>query len=69
MEIEQIQKQPTSIDNIHQSCFRCCHILEYVLEMVKRGDSAQTIIDVSNLLKQNPIEAETAKKDKQPFIQ
>jgi len=56
MTLSEIKEQPTLIDNIHESCFRAYHILEQVLTMVERGDTKETIFDVVQLLKINPIE-------------
>ena len=44
---------PTMLDNIHQSCFRSSHILLYILDMVQRGDSEETIMDVYYFLSEN----------------
>ena len=54
MTLSDIQKMPTVIDNTHESCFQCYHILNAVLEMVKRGDSKETIKEVFELLCFNP---------------
>lgn len=48
--ISMIAKMPTKIDNIHQSCYRSDRILRYVMDMIERGDSAQTICDVVEYL-------------------
>lgn len=54
MELKEIQKLPTSIDKIHESCFRSYHVLQQVLIMVGRGDSIQTIVEVYELLTSAP---------------
>jgi hypothetical protein len=54
--LSDIQKMPTSIDKIHESCFRSYHILRQVLVMAERGDSSETIFQVANLLRENPVE-------------
>jgi hypothetical protein len=54
--LSDIQKMPTSIDKIHESCFRSYHILRQVLVMVDRGDSKETIFEVANMLRENPVE-------------
>ena len=41
---------PTVLNNTHESCYRSYHILKVVLEMVKRGDSKESIEEVSELL-------------------
>lgn len=58
MELHEIQKMPTSIDKIHESCFRNSQILVHVLTMIERGDSKDTIFEVVDLLKTTPYEAE-----------
>lgn len=45
---------PTSIDKVHESCFRSSQILGHVLKMVERGDSKDTIMEVVQLLSDNP---------------
>jgi hypothetical protein len=54
--LSDIQKMPTSIDKVHESCFRSYHILIHVLKMVYRGDSSETIFEVANMLRENPLE-------------
>jgi hypothetical protein len=54
--LSDIQKMPTSIDKIHESCFRSYNILRQVLVMVERGDSSETIFEVANMLRENPVE-------------
>lgn len=49
--LEDIMLMPTTKEMIHESVFRSYHILEYVLIMVERGDSKETIQEVVNLLK------------------
>lgn len=56
--LQQIQRMPTSIDNIHESCFRAYSVLDMVLAMVERGDSKQTIFDLVELMKEHPIDTE-----------
>lgn len=56
--LKHIQKKPTTLDNIHESCFRSYSILEYVLEMVNREDSKETIFQVVELLREYPIDTE-----------
>jgi hypothetical protein len=49
MNLLAINAMPTTHDDsgkIHESIFRSYHILNYVLEMVNRGDSKETINDV-----------------------
>jgi hypothetical protein len=54
--LKQIQGRPTTLDNIHESCFRSYSILDHVLKMVERGDSKETIFEVVEFLKQYPLE-------------
>ncbi len=53
-----ILEMPTTVDNIHQSIFRANSILMYILEMVERGDSKETIWDVYYLLSGDKFECE-----------
>lgn len=53
-----IQSIPTTIDNVHESAFRSYHILNQVLKMVDRNDSRDSIFEVVELLKSNPIDTE-----------
>ena len=45
-QIERISHEPTTIDGIHESCFRCFHTMNLITEMLERGDSAKTILMV-----------------------
>lgn len=56
--LQQIQRMPTSIDNIHESAFRSYSVLDMVLAMVERGDSKQTIFDVVEMMKEYPLDTE-----------
>jgi len=38
-----IKDKPVTIGNVHESCYRSFSILESVKEMIKRGDSIETI--------------------------
>ena len=49
--LKTIQAKPTTLENIHESCFRSYDILEQVLIMVKRGDTKETIFEVVEFLK------------------
>jgi hypothetical protein len=51
-EIEEIMKMPTIVDHVHQSVFRANGLLLHILEMVNRGDSRETIMDVYYLVSQ-----------------
>lgn len=62
MTLNEIQNQPTILEQIHESCFRSYHILDKVLEMIQRGDSTYTIFEVVKFLKEYPVETEFACK-------
>ena len=49
--IGEIAKKPTSYNNIHESVFRSYHLLDYVITMVERGDSKETIFEMVEFLK------------------
>ena len=50
MSIKEIIAMPRVLQNIHESSFRSYHILEHILEMVNRGDSKKTILDMATFL-------------------
>jgi hypothetical protein len=52
--LQQIAEMPTVIQNIHESTFRGVQTLLYILQMVERGDSKETIWDVYDFLSQAP---------------
>ena len=53
--IPEILKYPIIIDNVHESAaYRSYHVLEYVMEMVERGDSKETIKEVVQYLLNTP---------------
>ena len=52
--IDEILSFPTIINNNHQSLYRAYHILDYVLEMVKRGDSKETILETAQFMSEYP---------------
>ena len=53
-EMEIILKAPTKIETIHQSVFRDSHVLTYIIKMVDRGDSKETIKDTYYFLTSQP---------------
>lgn len=61
MTLKEIQRTPTTLEKIHESCFRSYHILEQVLKMVERGDSKETIFEVTEMLNKYPIDTEFTK--------
>lgn len=63
MELKQIQKQPTCLEKIHESCYRSYHILDKVMEMINRNDSKETIIEMVEFLRQYPIDTEFTKPE------
>lgn len=50
MNISDILEHPTVIRNNHESLYKSYHVLFYILEMVKRGDSKETISEVAAFL-------------------
>jgi len=61
MKLSDIKKRPTVIDKralnqdiILESDFRASHILHYVMEMLRRNDSRETINEVVDLLMEKP---------------
>jgi len=57
--LKKIQRMPTTLNNIHESCFRSSQILIQVLNMIDRGDSKETIHEVVEFLFEYPIETQT----------
>ena len=53
MELKEIIKMPTVIDNTHESVYKSYQILNKVKEMLLRGDSQKTIIETINYLENN----------------
>ncbi len=49
-EIQEIISLPTVIDNKHESSYRSYHTLRYIMTMVNRGDSAETINEMYEFL-------------------
>lgn len=45
---------PTIIDDVHESAFRSYQILKILLEMIKRNDSRETMIEIITLLTSFP---------------
>lgn len=54
--ISSILEKPTIIDKNHESLYKSYHILNYVLDMVQRGDSKDTILEVVAMLRHQQIE-------------
>lgn len=54
MKIKEIIERPSTHGNVHESIFRCYATLQYVLEMVYRGDSKETILEMAEFLRSYP---------------
>ncbi len=52
-DLKEIAKFPTVIDNNHESLYRSYQILNQVLNMLERGDSQETILEVVRYLQQS----------------
>mgnify|MGYP003992917859 FL=1 len=63
--LKQIQAMPTTLEKIHESCFRSYDILKQVMIMVERGDTKQTIFEVVEFLQEYPIDTEFVKRPKE----
>ena len=53
-EMEIILKAPIKIGTTHQSVFRDSQVLNYIMKMVDRGDSKETIKDAYYFLTSQP---------------
>jgi hypothetical protein len=42
--ITRIQKLPNTLNNIHESCYKSYHVMNLMVEMLERGDSAESIL-------------------------
>jgi len=49
--ISQVIKMQTTRGNVHESCYQSFSLLEYVIEMLERGDSHETILGIINYIK------------------
>lgn len=56
--LKEIQKMPTCVSAIHESCYRSYHILDQVLNTVERGDSKETIFEMVEFLREYPLDRE-----------
>ena len=54
MDIKEIIKMPKVMNNVHESSYRTWGILEYVEQMVSRGDSKETILEIIKFMKYYP---------------
>lgn len=48
--LKDIKALPVSKNKVHQAELRSTSVLQYVLEMIKRGDSPESIFNVVSLL-------------------
>lgn len=55
MKISQIKKLPVLHGNTHESIYRSYHTLKLVKDMLERGDSSRTIIEVIELINEKEI--------------
>jgi hypothetical protein len=51
MTIIEIKEMPTVIGNVHESCYKSYQTLSLVTDMLKRGDSQETILLVIEHIK------------------
>jgi len=67
MKIIDIQKFPTSItfntshsipNGIHESLFRSYHILNRVLEEIQAGTGTDTILEIVEMMRANPLDVD-----------
>lgn len=63
LKLKDIQRQPTTLEKVHESCYRSYHILEQVLQMVERVDSKETIFEVVDMLREYPLDTEFKKPE------
>jgi hypothetical protein len=50
MKMNEILQMPTVVDNVHESIFRSYHILGYVVKLINRQDSKETILEIVDFL-------------------
>jgi len=65
MKIKEILSRPTTIDNIHESCFRSYGILRVVTHMIERGDSKETILELIEFLREHESDVNTSEIKRQ----
>jgi hypothetical protein len=53
MNIEKIKEMPTVYNGVHESIYQSSQLLFEVVEMLKRGDSAETILSIIYFIKDN----------------
>jgi hypothetical protein len=56
MELQYIKSKPQTHNNTHESIYRSYSVLDYVLKMVERGDSKETIIEIATFLMKDDTE-------------
>lgn len=55
MKILEIKSKPTILAKIHERCYRSYQTLELVKEMLKRGDSRETILEVIEVIEHQEV--------------
>ena len=50
MKFNKLKEVPTTINNVHESCYRSFQVLQDVKEMIKRKDSLETIEEYIELI-------------------
>jgi hypothetical protein len=56
--IQEVLRFPTVIDNNHESLYKSYHTLRYIITMVNRGDSAETINEMFEFLQKASLKEE-----------
>ena len=46
IDIKRVIETPKVIGSVSQTCYRSYDVLQYVMKMLKRGDSYETILDM-----------------------
>lgn len=64
MTIHDIVFMPQVFRNVHESTYRAYHILGFIMQMVERGDSPETIKQMHEFLMQCPQQKEEMWMDK-----
>lgn len=54
MQIYEIKKFPTSINNTHESCYRYFHVVEKAKEYLSRGVPADVLLELIVEMEMNP---------------
>jgi hypothetical protein len=67
MTIIEIKNYPDVIDNVHESIYKSYQALDKVKEMLKRGDSQKSILEVIEAIYHNDYKPSKAELDDLPF--